>query len=84
MTDDVDFDAGFGNVLGTGRRGRRLPVRTGHRARPRLVAARLAARPDAVTAPNAEYRVLEEAAAARSGRRYVRTEVILGAADHAS
>jgi len=23
--DDVDFDAGFGNVLGTGRRGRRLP-----------------------------------------------------------
>jgi len=25
MMDDVDFDAGFGNVLGTGRRGRRLP-----------------------------------------------------------
>jgi len=23
--DDVDFDAGFVNVLGTGRRGRRLP-----------------------------------------------------------
>ena len=30
----------------------------------------------------AEYRVLEEVATAESGRRYVRTEVILGAADH--
>ena len=25
MTDDMDFEAGFGNVLGKGRRGRRLP-----------------------------------------------------------
>ena len=27
MMDDVDFDAGFGPVLGKGRRGCRLPLR---------------------------------------------------------
>jgi hypothetical protein len=37
-----------------------------------------------VTTPTAEYRALEKAATAQSGRRYVRTEVIADAAEHAA
>jgi len=54
MMDDMDFEAGFGNVLGMGRRGRRLRSDRPPRS-PSVSYCAFGPRPAAVTAPNADY-----------------------------